>query len=331
MRCVALFSGGLDSQLAVRIMQQQGLEVEAFNFQSVFTTCQEQAVLAAQRLGVRLTVFSQEDDYLDVIRNPRFGYGRGANPCLDCRIYMFRHAFRFMEQVEAQFLVSGDVVGQRPMSQKRRDLETIAHHAGHYDLLLRPLSAKLLAPTLPEREGWVDREKLYAFFGRGRRKMIALGRALGLEKIPAPSAGCALTEPSFAVKVYDLLRNQPASDTWDFELLKYGRHFRYDERVRVIVGRREAENTQLQHLHALPTASSTALLSPVGFAGPVALVVGSPTEDALQFACGLIFRYAKLREGGGRDICVQLGDHHQQMMTAQPHAGAQQASTLAAS
>ncbi len=129
MRCVALLSGGLDSQLAIRLMQEQGIEVEALNFKTVFTCCQDYSAQVAHRLNVPLTILEQEDDYLDVIRNPRFGYGRGANPCIDCRIYMFQRAFRFMEQIDAQFVVSGEVVGQRPMSQKRRDLETISHHS----------------------------------------------------------------------------------------------------------------------------------------------------------------------------------------------------------
>ena len=167
-RCVTLLSGGLDSMLAIRIMQAQGIEVEALNFKTMFTCCQDLSAQAAHRLGVRLTVVSQEDDYLELIKNPRFGYGKGANPCVDCRIYMFERAEKFMEQIGADFIVSGEVVGQRPMSQKRRDLDVISHQAGLEDLLLRPLSAKLLLPTLPERKGLVDRERLYAFQGRSR-------------------------------------------------------------------------------------------------------------------------------------------------------------------
>ncbi len=328
MRCVALLSGGLDSQLAIRIMQQQEIEVEAFNFHSVFTTCLEAAHKAADSLGVHLTIVEPEAGYLDLIRNPRFGYGRGANPCIDCRIYMLQRAFQFMEQVGAQFVVSGEVVGQRPMSQKRRDLEAIAHHCGQYDLLLRPLSAKVLVPTLPERAGWVDREKLYAFYGRGRRKMIALGRALGLQDIPVPSSGCALTERNFSWKVFDLLRHQPSSDTWDFELLKHGRHFRYNDRVKMVVGRREAENHLLQHMHQLPDASSSALLEPDGFTGPTVLVVGHATANALQFAGGLLHRYAKITDDARHYVSVQVGGERRRVLL-QAQAEARQAETLA--
>jgi tRNA U34 2-thiouridine synthase MnmA/TrmU len=155
--------------LAIRLMQAQGVEVEAVNFKTLFTCCQDQAGQSARQLGVRLTVIGQDDDYLDLIRRPRFGYGKGANPCVDCRIYMFQKARAFQQQVGADFLVSGEVIGQRPMSQKRSDLDVIAHHGAGSDLLVRPLSARRLPPTLPERAGWIDRQQLFGFTGRSRK------------------------------------------------------------------------------------------------------------------------------------------------------------------
>ena len=208
-KCLVLLSGGLDSMLAIRIMQEQGIEVEAINFKTVFTCCQDESAQAARDLNVPLTILTQEDDYLQLIRNPRFGYGRGANPCVDCRIYMFERACAFLEPLGADFIVSGEVVGQRPMSQKRSDLSIISHHSGLEDLLLRPLSAKLLPPTKPEREGWVDREKLYDIEGRSRKELIAMAKRFGLAKIPTPSTGCALTEPRFSQKVFDLIEISP--------------------------------------------------------------------------------------------------------------------------
>jgi len=305
-RCVALLSGGLDSMLAIRIVQDQGIEVEAISFNSVFTCCKDRAHRAACYLGVRLTIVGQEDDYLDLIRRPQFGYGKGANPCIDCRIYMVRRAARFMQQIGADFVVSGEVLGQRPMSQKRRDLAIIAYHSGIEDLLLRPLSAMYLPITLPEREGWVDRKKLYNFHGRGRKGLIRLARRLGLKEIPPPSTGCALTEPRFSQNVFDLIRIDPTAQRWDFELLKIGRHFRYDNRTKVVVGRREAENAALHSMHKLPDASSTALMVPGNFTGPAALVTGPPTEAALQFGAGLIFRHSKCRDPHAAQVrCFQ--------------------------
>jgi tRNA U34 2-thiouridine synthase MnmA/TrmU len=292
-RCVALFSGGLDSILAVRIMQEQGIEVEVLNFKTIFTCCQDQAGQAARDLGVRLTVLATEDDYLDLVKYPRFGYGKGANPCVDCRIYMFEGAKRYMEQSGAQFIVSGEVVGQRPMSQKKRDLEVIAFHSHLEDLLVRPLSAKLLPPTLPERKGWIDRSRLYGIKGRGRRELIALAKQYGLQDIPTPSTGCALTETLFAKKVHDLIHFEPEAQRWDFELLKLGRHFRFDDHVKAVVGRNEAENEQLEYMFRLPNSSASTMFYPANFMGPRVLLIGASTPLSLDFATGLVMRFAK--------------------------------------
>ncbi len=292
-RCVALFSGGLDSMLAVRIMLAQDVEVEALNFKTVFTCCQDQSATAARDLGVRLTILGQEDDYLDLVKNPMFGYGKGANPCVDCRIYMFEKAKKYMEQTGAHFIISGEIVGQRPMSQKRRDLDIISHHSGLDDLLLRPLSAKRLPPTKPECDGLVDRERLHGFHGRSRKGLIDLAKQFGLKEIPTPSTGCALTEPRFSRKVFDLIEMAPQSRRWDFELLKTGRHFRFDEQTKVIVGRSQQENDYLKYMHESPEASSTARLHPHSFLGPDVLIVGPVTDSALDFAAGLVLRYAK--------------------------------------
>jgi tRNA-specific 2-thiouridylase len=291
--------------LAVRIMQEQGVEVEALNFKTIFTCCQDQAGHAAHELGVRVTVVSQEDDYLDLVKYPVFGYGKGANPCVDCRIYMFQRAKRFMEQIGAQFIVSGEIVGQRPMSQKRRDLEVIAFHSQLEDVLLRPLSAKLLPPTLPEREGWVDRERLYAIRGRSRKELIELAAKYNLKSVPTPSTGCALTEQLFSLKVHDLINFDPGSQRWDFEMLKLGRHFRWDPSTKVIVGRREVENEQLEYMYRLPESRASAMLFPQNFTGPRTIVIGPLTDDALDYAVGLLMRHSKHYDPIDAQICLE--------------------------
>jgi tRNA(Ile)-lysidine synthase TilS/MesJ len=327
--CVAVLSGGLDSMLAIRIMHEQGVEVDALNFKTIFECCQDRAGQAARWLGVRLTVIAQEDDYLDIVRNPRFGYGKGANPCVDCRIYMFQLAKRFMEDVKADFIVSGEVAGQRPMSQKRRDLDAIAYHSDLEDLLLRPLSAKLLAPTKPEREGWVDRSKLYEFSGRSRKGLIQLAKEFGFEHIPDASTGCALTEVQFSHKVHDLLQLDPNAKRWDFEALKVGRHFRFNETTKVIVGRNEEENAQLEYMHNLPEASSTALLFPYSYLGALCLIIGPPTDEVLQFAGGLLYRYGKAPTVDDPQVEVIERDR-KRLLSIAPTEMADRARTLAA-
>ena len=303
--CVALLSGGLDSQLAVRIMQEQGVEVEALNFQTMFTCCRDDAGQSARELGVRLTVLTADDDYLDIVRRPQFGFGRGANPCVDCRIYMFERAHQFMEQVGAQFIVSGEVVGQRPMSQKRNDLDIISRHSGLRDLLLRPLCAKLQKPTLPEREGWVDRSKLYDFTGRSRKGLIELAEQFGFADIPSPSTGCALTEQKFSNKVFDLVRLDPENQAWDFQLLKYGRHYRLDGTCKVIVGRNEDDNAALEWMYEQAPRGRCVLMMPHTFRGPATLVVGRIVDDTLSAAGSLVLRHSKISAGDMATVRLQ--------------------------
>jgi hypothetical protein len=197
------------------------------------------------------------------------------------------------------------------MSQKRRDLDVIAYHSACEDRLLRPLSAKLLPPTLPERNGWVDRNQLYAFVGRSRRPLIALARHLGIDEIPAPSTGCALTETRFAKKVHDLVQLDAGAGRWDYELLKTGRHFRHSTDVKVIVGRNQSDNGTLEFMHEQPGARSSALLRPRGFEGPCVLVIGPATAEAMEFAIGLVVRYTKNRAALGQQIEVnESGQTH---------------------
>lgn len=304
MRCVALFSGGLDSQTAARLMQLQGIEVEAVHVSTPYAMCSQRTIDAAAQLGMRLHQRTVRDDYLQVLEYPRFGYGKGANPCLDCRIYMARMAREVMQQIGADFAVTGEVLGQRPMSQKRRDLDVVAYHSGLDDLLLRPLCAKLLPPTRPEREGWVDRQQLYGFSGRRRQELVQLATTIGVEQRPQPSTGCALTERLFGIKVFDLLATTQPTSFWDYESLRYGRHFRLRPDCKVIVGRNLDENHQLRNLHAASDARSTAVMVPRGFGGPTALIVGPADDEAIGFAGGLILRYARNKCGACPTISV---------------------------
>jgi len=313
-KAVALLSGGLDSRLAIRVVQEQGIEIEALNFRTIFGCCKDEASGAAHELGVRLTVVGMDESYLDMVKRPRYGYGKGINPCVDCRIYLFDLARKFMDQVGANFVISGEVVGQRPMSQKRRDLDIIARDAGLEELLLRPLSAKLLPPTLPERLGIVDRERLFGFEGRSRKGLIELARQYGFTEIPQPSTGCALTEPLFANKVRDLIDLSPRARQWDFELLRVGRHFRYDSETKIVIGKDEAQNEHLRLVADQDRAPTCWIVEPENFRGPTALVTGPYSQTVLAYASGLILKYSKSYDPqnamisrtvkGHREICT---------------------------
>ena len=279
--------------LAVRILQEQGWEVEALNVQTTFECCRTSAAQAAAALGVRLQIAVTGDEYLDVIRRPKYGYGKSVNPCVDCRIHMACLARRWMQHCDASLVATGEVLGQREMSQKRVDLDVIAKQSGLEGRLLRPLSAKRLAPTLPEREGLVDRDRLFDFHGRGRRGLIELAGRLGLDRIPSPSTGCRLTERAFAPRVRDLLAHRVDANLWEFELLRIGRHLRLTRDAKLILGRNARENRALAEFHARADARECVLVEPEGFAGPSALLYGGLHEQAIPTAGALVVRYSK--------------------------------------
>ena len=315
-KCVALLSGGLDSTLAANLMLEQGIAVDGLYLALSWGCCdKEKAQASARQLGVPLMVLSVGDAYLDVIRKPKYGYGSGMNPCVDCRIYMFRLAKRYMEEIGAGFVITGEVLGQRPMSQMRRPLDLIEHESGLEGLLLRPLSAQLLEPTLPELLGVVDRERLLRIAGRTRQEQMALARERQITEYSTPAGGCLLTDPHFARKTRDLFAHEERPTTKDMELLTLGRHFRVGPRAKVILGRNELENLMLEG-HAQPGYTCVR----PKFAGPAAMIVGEDAPEARQAAVRLVRHYTKPEklpagplefwvDGGSwtADACVPLG------------------------
>lgn len=294
--CVALISGGLDSALAARLMLEQGISVYGLYLSMSWGCCQkDKAQKAAQQLGIPLMVLGVGDAYLDVVRSPKYGYGSGMNPCIDCRIYMFHIAKRYMQELQASFVVTGEVLSQRPMSQRRTPLGTIETHSGLEGLLLRPLSARLLAPTKPELNGIVDRNRLLTLSGRSRKPQLALAAQYGITEFSAAAGGCLLTDEGFAQKTRDLFSHETKPKTKDMELLAIGRHFRVGPATKVILGRNELENLMLEG-HA---DDSYTCIRPK-FAAPAALIAGALTDEARQAAVSLILSQArrdKLPEG----------------------------------
>ncbi|MEN2984724.1 MAG: tRNA 4-thiouridine(8) synthase ThiI [Dictyoglomaceae bacterium] len=243
-RALALLSGGLDSILAVWLILQQEIEVIGINFTTPFFNS-EKAIKASKFLNIPLEIIDITEEYLDILKNPKYGYGKNLNPCIDCHALMLKKTFELMKKYEGDFIITGEVLGERPMSQNMNSLNIVAKYSGVEDYVLRPLSAKLLPITKPEREGLVEREKLLGIKGRSRKIQLELARNIGLKEIPTPSGGCLLTEKLFSKKLLDLLKNKENITRRDLELLKIGRHFRLSNNIKLIIGRNKDENEKL--------------------------------------------------------------------------------------
>ena len=299
-RCVALLSGGLDSMLAAAIVKNQGVEALGISFNIGFgpipkknTASTHPAIKAARQIGISLEIIDISKDYLPILLNPKHGYGSASNPCIDCHIEMIRRAKDYMSSKGAQFIVTGEVMGQRPMSQNVHHLNVVAQESGAEDILLRPLSAKRLKPTLPEREGWVDREKLCGIFGRSRAAQLKIAREMGISEFAQPAGGCLLTEKEFALKFFDLFERKGKENISfkDVQLLKAGRHFRINPELKFIIGRNEDENLFLQETGG----EDMGMMEAVDYPGPIAVVDGTPKEEELKIIAQILARYGQGR------------------------------------
>ena len=256
-KAIALLSGGLDSTLAFSVMLDLGVDVEALNFATIFCNCTSsrkkqgcgsEARRVSKLFGIKLTVLNVTPEYLDVVKNPKHGRGSSMNPCIDCRIFMFRKAKEYMLENGIDFVITGEVPGQRPMSQHMRAMSLIERESGLEGLVVRPLSAKLLQPTIPEKEGLIDREKLLDIRGRSRKPQMRLAAEKGITDYPCPAGGCLLTDKSFGRRLRDLLEHEPDAGVAEMRLLKYGRHLRLPDGSKIIVGRDQSENETLEQL-----------------------------------------------------------------------------------
>jgi len=298
-KAISLLSGGLDSTLATKIVLEQGIEVIGLHFAMPWGCCDRTAAYSAAKLfDIHIMVFKMQEDYLDVIHNPKYGYGRAMNPCVDCRIHMYRKAKAYMEEIGASFLITGEVLGQRPKSQMLESLKTIERDCDLVGKILRPLSAHALDPTMPEKEGIVDRSKLLGISGRSRRIQMALAEEKGIRNYPTPAGGCLLTDEAFSRRVKDLLDHSVHPTIEDMELLRIGRHFRLNPVTKLIVGRNESENDILEYYGA-----HRPLFQPVDFPGPSTLIVGEESPESERAVASLTLRYGE-PEGNGKQALL---------------------------
>ncbi|HTZ11079.1 MAG TPA: tRNA 4-thiouridine(8) synthase ThiI [Candidatus Margulisiibacteriota bacterium] len=306
MKAIALISGGLDSLLAARLIQEQDIEVIPLHFKIPF--CQEKkdnpgnADLAARALALPLKTSDIAEDFLRLLAKPKHGFGSQKNPCIDCKILMLAKAKKLMGKWGAGFVITGEVLGQRPMSQHKKALQVIERESGLEGLILRPLSAKLLAETIPEKSGWVKRDKLLSFSGRRRRPQMTLALEFMISKYANPAGGCLLTDPEFARRLNDLMAHQELK-LEDIELLKLGRHFRVSQEAKLVVGRDESENLELTRL----ARSGDYLFMPTeNMAGPTSLGRGKFNPELIRISCGITCRYCDLNGKSETEIIYRL-------------------------
>ncbi len=303
-KALALFSGGLDSILAIRVIMDQGIECIGIYFSSPFWSDKEKEENFIKKISIenkfKILIIPVEEDYIEMVKNPKHGWGKALNPCIDCKIYMLKKAKEYMKQVNADFIITGEVLGQRPMSQHRTALNLIEKQASLVGKILRPLSAKHLDITELEEKGIVDREKLLDITGRTRKIQLELVKKYGIVEFSSPAGGCLLTDKLFSIKLKDLLKYNKKTSINEIKLLKYGRHFRYKEN-KIIVGRNEKENQMLikmknndDYIFEVPDCGS-----------PDTILQGKKDQDSIKFASKVTALYSDCKE---KKVCVKYGE-----------------------
>jgi tRNA-uridine 2-sulfurtransferase len=314
MKALAVFSGGLDSMLAAELIRAQGIDVLGFFFETPFFHA-ARAVKSAEKMHLPLRVVDITEPHLEVVKKPQYGYGGNMNPCIDCHALMLRKAADHLAEEGARFIVTGEVLGQRPMSQNLRALSTVAARSGRPELILRPLSAKLLPPTAPEEQGWVRREELLSLSGRSRKPQMELARAFNITEYPSPAGGCLLTDPVFSRRLKDLLVSRPQCQVREIELLKVGRHFRPAPGTKVVVGRNKKENEEILAL----AGESDLIVKVDSVPGPLVLVVGDLSRDTESLAVAIALSYSDAGDGEVAEVTLfREGAERKKSASARP-------------
>jgi tRNA-uridine 2-sulfurtransferase len=320
-KAVALFSGGLDSTLAILVMRSHGVEVEAIKFLTHFgcdikdsSSCGSDPYAASEQFGFSVKLCHLGQKFVDIVKNPRYGYGKNMNPCIDCRLLMIQEARDYMEMTGADFIITGEVLAQRPMSQMRDTLNRIETAANIDGRLVRPLSGRLLAPTRPELDGLIEREWLLDIAGRSRRRQMELAKQFGLEKYPNAGGGCWLTERIYSNKLRDLLAYTESPDFNDINLLKLGRHFRLAHNLKLIVGHNQAENQAIMQY----VKPDDHVLEAIGVASPMGILRGVAEQSLLPLAASMIARYSDARNQALATVAVRGNSAPEQLLEVAP-------------
>jgi len=300
MKAICVFSGGLDSMLAADLIRAQGIDVLALFFETPFFRSGK-AKKSAHAMNLPFKVVDITLRHLEVVKHPKHGYGGNMNPCIDCHALMFRIAGEMIEGEGANFVFTGEVLGQRPMSQNRRSLELVAAESGLNGLLMRPLSAKLLTPTIPEEKGWVQRDRLLDFQGRSRKPQMEMAQRCNIMEYPSPAGGCLLTEKGFSRRLKDLLISKDEVETRELELLKLGRHFRIAPNTKIVVGRNKRENETIRSL----AGKNDTILRSISVPGPTVLVSGELSGEVLHIATAIAVAYSDAGERDAGEVRIE--------------------------
>ncbi|WML36579.1 tRNA 4-thiouridine(8) synthase ThiI [Clostridium sp. OS1-26] len=287
-RALAMVSGGLDSILAAKLIKDQGIEVIGICFKSYFFG-PGNAIKMTKQVGIPLEVVDFSEKHFDLVKNPKHGYGKNINPCIDCHAMMLNYTGKLLEKYKADFIITGEVLNQRPMSQNRISLDIVKKESGFSDKILRPLCAKNLNPTKMELEGLVDREKLMDISGRTRKVQMELAEKWNIKDYPSPAGGCKLTEPNYAKRLKELLKYKNMPDEKDLELLRFGRHFRVSQDAKIISTRTGEETKEIKNY----LSTKDVIFLADTFKGSMIIIIGKPTEEDIEFAAKVTARYCK--------------------------------------
>ncbi len=305
----SLCSCGMDSNLSALVLRRQGIEVEWVTFETPFFSS-EKALKAGQINDIPVTVKNITPVYLEMLKNPACGYGKYMNPCPDCHALMFKLAGKIMKEKEFDFLFSGEVLGQRPMSQTKSSLRYVEKHSGYDGYILRPLSAKRLPVTVPEKIGLVKRDLLFDITGRSRKSQIKLAEEFGLTTYPAPAGGCRLTDKEYAVRLKDLFQYQNTYSERELRLLKYGRHFRLNRNIKIVVGRSKSDNENINKNYS---PYSNILINLCSFPGPTVLMLKTGSKENVRMAASICAGYSKAPSDLETDVLI-VSPHNREII-----------------